>query len=136
VRVSATGRRALAVALDLALAEGRPVPAEEAARRRGIPAPALAKVLQRLVRAGVAVGHRGAGGGYRLARDPARVTVLEILSAFERPAGPRGVPSPDPAAPADPVEERLRALFEEVDETERCTLASVTLATLARAGAA
>ena len=101
----------------------------EVARRRGIPESALAKVYQGLVRAGLAVGSRGVGGGYRLARDPSEVTVADVLAAFEPRAA---APGPDPR---DPVDGRLQALFEEVDETARSTFASVSLETLARSSA-
>lgn len=126
MRVSRPARQALVAALEMALAGEEPVPVAEVSRRHGIPGTALAKVLQQLVRSGIAVGSRGAGGGYRLARDASVVTVADVLAAFEpRPA------APDPP-PEDPVEARLRALFDEVDETARCTFASVSLATLAR----
>lgn len=129
MRVSRSARRALVAALEMALAAPGPVTVAEVARRHGAPESALAKVFQQMVRAGLAVGHRGVGGGYRLARDASEVTVASVLAAFEPPPA-----SPAPP-PADPVEARLDALFHEVDETTRCTFASVTLATLARSGA-
>jgi len=116
--------------MEMARAGDSPVTVADVARRHGIPGSALAKVFQQLVRAGIAVGLRGVGGGYRLARDPAGVTVADVLSVFE----PRD-DAPEPP-PGDPVEARLRDLFEEVDETARCTFASVSLETLARAPAA
>ncbi len=126
MRVSRPARQALVAALEMALAGEEPIPVAEVSRRHGIPETALAKVLQQLVRSGLAVGSRGAGGGYRLARDASVLTVADVLAAFEpRPAAPE-------PPPEDPVEVRLRALFEEVDETARCTFASVSLATLAR----
>jgi Rrf2 family protein len=114
----------------MAMAGPEPVTAAEVARRHGIPPTMLAKVFQRLVRAGIAVGHRGVGGGYRLARDASEVTVLQVLDAFEPPASRDPV---DPDGGGRFVESRLLALLEEVDETVRCTFASVSLATLARA---
>jgi Rrf2 family protein len=128
--MSRTVRHAIRAAVEMARAEGAPVTVAAVARRHGIPDGALAKVLQRLVRAGIAVGSRGVGGGYRLAREASAVTVADVMAVFEPwPAGP-GRPSPDP------VERRLRALVEEVDQTVRSTFASVSLATLARRPAA
>ncbi len=124
MRLSRSGACALRAAMEMALAGPDPVTVAEVARRHGIPPTALAKVLQRLVRARIAVGHRGVGGGYRLARDPSEVTVLQVLEAFEP------IPGSDPGTGDGLVERRLRALLGEVDETVRCTLASVTLATL------
>ena len=121
MRVPLSGRRALVAALEMAGAGREPVTAAGVAARHGIPGTALAKVFQRLVRAGLAVGSRGVGGGYRLSRDPSAITVAEVLAPFE-----------PPSARGEPAEPRIDALFAEVDETARCTLASVSLATLAR----
>ena len=128
MKVGRSARHALAAAMEMALAGEAPVTVAGVARRHRIPGSALAKVFQRLVRAGIAAGSRGVGGGYRLARDPSAVTVADVLAPFEpaRPAEPRR------PRRADPVEARLRALFAEVDEVARCTYASVTLATLVR----
>jgi Rrf2 family protein len=122
VRTTRAARQALVAVLEMAASGPRPVTVGDAARRNGIPETALAKVVQRLVRAGLAVGSRGVGGGYRLSRAPSAITVAEVLSVFEPPP-PRG-------GPLDP---RVESLFSEVDEAARATFASVSLATLARA---
>ncbi|MCK6479068.1 MAG: Rrf2 family transcriptional regulator [Planctomycetes bacterium] len=129
MRLPRSGACALRAAMEMALAGPDPVTVAEVARRHAIPPTALAKVFQRLVRAGIAVGHRGVGGGYRLSRDPSAITVLEVIEVFEpiHPREPGGG-----AAGEGLVERRLRALLGEVDETVRCTFASVTLATLVR----
>lgn len=43
----------------------------------------LARVLQRLGQAGIVQGKRGVAGGYLLARDPADLTVLEVINAVD-----------------------------------------------------
>lgn len=43
----------------------------------------VSKVLQLLAKAGVVSSQRGLGGGFRLARDPAQVTVLEVITAVD-----------------------------------------------------
>ena len=45
----------------------------------------LAKVMHDLVRAGYVDSVRGAGGGFSLIRDPAKVTMLEIYEAIDGP---------------------------------------------------
>ena len=41
----------------------------------------LAKVLQVLAGANLIIGRRGVGGGYRLARRPEEITMLEVINA-------------------------------------------------------
>ena len=47
------------------------------------PQEVLGKVLQELVKARLVVSHRGAAGGFRLARDGASITVLDIVEAID-----------------------------------------------------
>ncbi len=53
------------------------------AREMGAPSAFLGKVLQRLKRAGLLEGARGAHGGYNLAKPPAEITVREVVEAME-----------------------------------------------------
>ena len=125
-------RYALYAAMQMAISPN-PVTVTEVKERYGIPRGALAKVFQDLVRAGIAVGVRGVGGGYRLARSPGELTVLEIIAVFDppRPDGDCLLADDDGENDcADTPDCRLRRLFDEVDEIARCTFASVTLETL------
>ena len=58
---------------------------KEMAETYGIPVPILSKVLQKLVREGLLVSEQGVNGGYRLARDPASITALEVIRAIDGP---------------------------------------------------
>jgi Rrf2 family cysteine metabolism transcriptional repressor len=77
----------------LALAElGRtgasgPVPIGELARRRDIPVQFLEQLFAVLRRAGVLRSQRGVKGGYSFARDPADITVLELVEVLDGPVG-------------------------------------------------
>ncbi|MHC5057386.1 MAG: RrF2 family transcriptional regulator [Planctomycetota bacterium] len=53
------------------------------AREMKAPEAFLGKVLQRLKRAGLVDGTRGAHGGYRLARDAREMTVRDVVEAME-----------------------------------------------------
>lgn len=63
----------------------RPASAKEMAEAYRIPVPILSKVLQKMVREGFLVSEQGTNGGYRLARDPAQITALEVIRAIDGP---------------------------------------------------
>jgi Rrf2 family iron-sulfur cluster assembly transcriptional regulator len=56
---------------------------DEVSRTERIPKSFLAKIFQDLVKAGLVRSIRGAGGGFALVKDPAQVSVLEIIEAIE-----------------------------------------------------
>ena len=51
----------------------------------GIPQEALAKILQRLVKARLLVSHHGINGGYVLARDSRTISAFEVIKAIDGP---------------------------------------------------
>jgi len=57
--------------------------AQELGRNLGLPPLYLSKVMQQLARAGLLSAQRGRRGGYRLARDPEKIKLYEILAAVE-----------------------------------------------------
>jgi Rrf2 family cysteine metabolism transcriptional repressor len=89
--ISITSKSPYAV---LALAElarsagAEPVPIGELARKRDVPVQFLEQLFAVLRRAGIISSQRGVKGGYRFARDPGSVTVLEIVELLDGPLGP------------------------------------------------
>ena len=134
VTVNKSARYALYAALEMALGGEQAVTVAGVAERYGISATALAKVLQQLVRSGLAIGTRGVGGGYRLAKPASKVSVLDLVSLFDPPRSPGSCLVVEPGD--HHCSERgtcvIRGLFDEVDELVRCTFASVTIETLAK----
>jgi FeS assembly SUF system regulator len=59
--------------------------ATELAERAGLEAPTVAKVLKPLAQAGLVQAFRGVNGGYRLARTPGAITLVDIVEAIEGP---------------------------------------------------
>ena len=87
--LSQTAEYALRAVLWLAEhGEGRPVRVGVLARSLDLPQNYLSKTLHGLVGGGVLVGVRGPAGGFRLARDPGRITLLAVVSIFD-PIGAR-----------------------------------------------
>jgi Rrf2 family protein len=64
-----------------------PVPIGELARRRDIPVQFLEQLFAVLRRGGILKSQRGVKGGYSFARDPAQITVLEIVELLDGPLG-------------------------------------------------
>lgn len=59
--------------------------AKDVAEAYGIPPEALAKILQRLVKAGLLQSQHGMNGGYTLARDPHSISAFEVIRAIDGP---------------------------------------------------
>lgn len=59
--------------------------AKDVAEAHGIPQELLAKILQRLVKAGLLVSQHGTNGGYVLARDAGAISAIEVIQAIEGP---------------------------------------------------
>lgn len=109
----------------LALAElarrggGSPVPILEVAGCRGIPAHQVEQVFTALRRSGLLQSQRGVKGGYTLRRDPAEITILDVVEAVD---GPIGGPEPADGCPVALIwatgAERLAESFREVTVAE------------------
>jgi Rrf2 family transcriptional regulator, cysteine metabolism repressor len=112
--ISITSKSPYAV---LALAElGRsggsgPVPIGELARKRDVPVQFLEQLFAVLRRAGIISSQRGVKGGYRFAREPATVSVLEVVELLDGPLG-----------------RDSQGVFADASEAARKVLASTTIA--------
>lgn len=62
-----------------------PIHAAMLAEQTGIPGPTAQKLVSGLARAGLLVASRGSGGGVRLARPAAAISVADIIEAVEGP---------------------------------------------------
>jgi Rrf2 family protein len=59
--------------------------AKDVADAYGIPQEALAKILQRLVKARLLQSQHGINGGYTLVRDPRTISAFEVIQAIDGP---------------------------------------------------
>ena len=59
--------------------------ANEIAEEYGISATLMAKVLQKLAKQGLVAAKHGSTGGYQLARQPDKISALDVLTAIDGP---------------------------------------------------
>ena len=84
--LSAKARYGLQATYDLALNQGsRLRQIREVAEDQAIPQQFLEQVLVQLKRARLVKSYRGSHGGYALARDATKITVLDVLTCLEGP---------------------------------------------------
>jgi Rrf2 family protein len=80
---------AIGILLQVATAANEsPMTAAKIARGCRFPPRFLYRILRRLVDAGLLDGTSGPGGGYRLAKAPASLTLLDVVAAVDAPPEP------------------------------------------------
>lgn len=95
MNVTSRGRYAVTALLDLARhGQGAPVPLAEVARRQGLSVRYLEQIFCGLRGRGLVDSVRGAGGGYRLCRPPADISVAEVVCAVEANKATQDVAGP------------------------------------------
>ncbi len=86
MKLSTKGRYATRILLYLAMHEGEgPARKQAIADAESISADYVEQILIRLKSAGLVLSHRGARGGFSLARPAGDITVADILQATEGP---------------------------------------------------
>lgn len=137
VMMSAAARHCgTGAALDAATNKRRPkVNATTLSAETGIPLPTAQKLVSRLSLAGLLESSRGTGGGVRLARPPAAISLADIIEAVE---GPIAMSACIETGRHDCALEsccQVRPHMGVVNGAVRGALASVSLASLSRAPA-
>ena len=110
---------------------GKLSPVYEIARGTGLSAPYLAKIMRRLICAGLVRAFRGPGGGLELGKEPEAITLWAVVQAMDGPAheepcvlGLRACSEQNPC----PLHERWAPLRAEIQRL----LEETTLESLAR----
>jgi Rrf2 family protein len=133
VRVSAKTEYACIAMMELASSygSGEPVRIRKIAEDHGIPARFLVQILLQLKGAGFVTSTRGAAGGYQLAKDPAEISLGEVMTVIEgsREATPASAPSNSPAARA------LADVWNEITAVEEKLLRQTSFADLVKRAA-
>jgi len=131
VRISAKVDYAVRAVVELAAAsDEKPVKAERIATAQGIPLNFLENILGELRHAGIVRSHRGADGGFRLAKPADQLMVADIIRAVEGPlASVRGGPPEESSYPG--AASALPRVWIAVRANLRSVLEHVTLADIA-----
>ena len=111
--------------------ENVPVASHLTARAEGVPERFLLKVLNPLVRARVLHSIKGPHGGYRLARSPSDITLLEIVEAVD---GPIRAQVPPIEGGDGRLDRRLEKICEQLAEETRNVFGKVRIADLVGKG--
>ncbi|MEZ5710000.1 MAG: SUF system Fe-S cluster assembly regulator [Blastomonas sp.] len=104
--------------------------ARQLAEETGVPLPTAQKLVSRLAAAGLIESVRGAGGGFRLSRPPAMISLADIVEAVE---GPIAITACTDSLTHDCAMEghcHVRPHWQVVNHTLRSALAEVSLARL------
>jgi len=112
------------------------MPTARLAEYHGVPGAYLAKHLQAMSRAGLLESVQGPHGGYRLARKPAEISVLDVLEAIDgnesafrcteiRRRGPSARPAREYPLPC-----AIHSVMNRADEAWRDELRRVSIADL------
>ncbi len=121
--ISQTAEYALRAVSYLAAHLERSVTTQEIAQEMKIPPSYLSKVLGYLVRESLVRSRRGPTGGFVLARDPGRLTLLEVIEAVEPWDRHDKCPiqRSDHARHLCPLHEKLASAWARVEDAMRVT---------------
>lgn len=139
MKVSTKSRYGLAAMVDLAEQYGKgPVALRSVAARQQVSEHYLEQLMSSLRKAGVVHSIRGAQGGYVLARDPASISVGDIVRAMEGPIAPvdclladRGENNPYCEKTCECIR---RDIWQKMGDSIKVTLDSISLVSLCRDG--
>ena len=89
MNISTKGRYAVRALLDLSLNyKGTPILLRDIAKRQEISLAYLEQLISPLIKSGIIVSTRGSKGGIELARSPADIKLIEIITLLEGPILP------------------------------------------------
>ncbi|MBN2872643.1 MAG: Rrf2 family transcriptional regulator [Halothiobacillaceae bacterium] len=84
MRLTTKGRYAVTAMLDLAIHDqGQPTALADIAERQSLSLSYLEQLFAQLRRAQLVCSVRGPGGGYQLAREAARINIVEVVHAVD-----------------------------------------------------
>jgi FeS assembly SUF system regulator len=132
IRLSKLADYGIVMMTHMARDAGRQQTAPEIAARSHLPLPMASKILKGLAHAGLLASHRGAKGGYGLARPAHQISVADVIVALE---GPIALTACIEHAPGECDIEALcpaRANWQRINRAIREALEGITLLEMAQ----
>lgn len=128
MELSCKTKYALLALLELASChqQQEPLQIRQIAKKQNISDRYLEQLLATLRRGGLVKSQRGAKGGYLLARDPWRITLLDIVKCLEGSEAPYGDPPPIKTAEQAVAQE----IWQDLEQHMEAQLEQYTLQTL------
>ena len=131
IRLSRLADYGIVVATHLARNPDRQQTATDIAAATAVPPAMTSKVLKLLTRARLLTSHRGALGGYSLARSPASISVAAIVEALDGPIAITSCTEPTPGDCSILALCPARANWERINRAIRDSLSEVSLTEMA-----
>jgi FeS assembly SUF system regulator len=132
IRITKTTDYGIVLLTHMAERPDRRFNAPELAHDAQLPLPMVSKILKILAREGLLASHRGASGGYALARPPEEIPVSEVIAALE---GPIAITECIDESPGECVQEAvcpLRSNWQLINAAIRQALDGIRLSQMAR----
>jgi Rrf2 family cysteine metabolism transcriptional repressor len=132
MRLSAKAQYACVAMVELACSHGdkNPVHLKNIAENHGISQRFLVQILLQLKGAGLVDSTRGAMGGYLLAKEPAKISLADIINAIDQ--APPTLPSALVGLHTTPAVQAVKHVLQEIQRQEQLQLEEITLAELVR----
>jgi Rrf2 family protein len=123
-------RLALYAVLELADQPDKQLSRSDIAEKFGVSSNHLSKVMRELGKAGLVEAVRGVGGGYWFCGNAKRTTLMDVIEIFE-PFAFDSAGQREPGKDTD-IGQSLNLVLDEINETIRATLNSISIQTMLR----
>jgi FeS assembly SUF system regulator len=133
IRLSKLADYGIVIMTSLARQPGRHHNAPEVAAQSHIPQPMASKILKALARAGLLTSHRGAKGGYGLARPAEAISVADVISALDGPIALTACIEDGPGGCEIEALCPARANWQRINDAIRAALDDISMAEMAQA---
>ena len=123
------------IVLSSHIAVGRPGQvhaAKDLSLATAIPLPTVSKVTKALARAGLLVSHRGADGGFALARPATEITVAQVITALDGPIAVMECTGEDHGTCGIESSCGVRGHWDRINEAIRQALDGLTIAAMSK----